>query len=168
MNRRSVFSYLLPHPLFSLVIVIIWVVINNSVAPGTLLLGALIAWLVPHYTRNFWPYHCPIRKPWRLLQLLGIVLYDILVANFSAAKLILGPRRALRPGFVTVDLQLTEPVAITLLTSFISLTPGTVSAEVSADHRCISVHCLDVDDPDAIVSHIKRRYEAPLLEIFSC
>lgn len=159
---------LLPHPVFSLVILVLWAVVNNSVAPGTLLLGALIAVVVPRYSHHFWPYHIPVRKPWRLFRLLGVVLLDIVVANFQAAKLILGPRRALRPGFVTLELELTDPVAITMLTSFISLTPGTVSAEVSADHRALSVHCLDIDDPDSVVAHIKQRYEQPLLEIFPC
>lgn len=159
---------LFPHPLISVIIWLLWLVVNNSVAPGTVLMGALLAVLLPRYTRNFWPHHPRVRKPMRLVKLFGVVLYDIVVANFSAAKLILGPRSALRPGFVTVPLELQDPVAITMLTSFISLTPGTVSAELAADCKSLSVHCLDVAQPDQVIQQIKRRYEAPLLEIFAC
>lgn len=158
----------LPHPVFSVTIWLLWLVINNSIAPGTLLMGALVAIVVPLYSRNFWPHQARVRRPWRLIRLLGTVLYDIVVANFQAAKLILGPRRALRPGFVIVPLDLENPIAITMLTSFISLTPGTVSAELSADRKTLAVHSLDVALPEQVIAHIKQRYEAPLLEIFPC
>lgn len=161
-------SRLIPHPVFSVTIWLLWLIVNNSVSPGTLLLGALVAIVVPLYSSNFWPHKARVRRPWRLVRLLGTVLYDIVVANFQAAKLILGPRRSLRPGFVSVPLDLEDPVAITMLTSFISLTPGTVSAELSADQKTLAVHALDVDHPEEVVAHIKRRYEAPLLEIFPC
>lgn len=159
-------SRLLPHPVFSVTIWLLWLIINNSFAPGTMLLGALLAVLLPLYSSNFWPDRPKVRRPWRLLALLGVVLWDIVIANFQAAKLILGPRRALRPGFVIVPLDLHDPVAITMLTSFISLTPGTVSAELSADRKTLAVHALDVEHPDQVIEHIKRRYEAPLVEIF--
>lgn len=161
-------SRLLPHPVFSVTIWLLWLIINNSVAPGTMLLGALLAVVLPLYTRNFWPDRPKVRRPLRLLALLGVVLWDIVIANFQTAKLILGPRRALRPGFVNVPLDLQDPVAVTMLTSFISLTPGTVSAELSTDRKSLAVHALDVEHPDQVIEHIKRRYEAPLVEIFQC
>ena len=159
---------LLPHPVFTFVILVLWLVVSNSISPGALILGALLGVLLPLYSRNFWPYHPRVRSPLRLLRLFGMVLFDIIVANFNAAKLILGPRRALHPAFVTVPLDLTDPVAITMFTSFISLTPGTVSAELSPDRRTLLVHSLDVDDPERLIRHLKQRYEAPLLEVFTC
>lgn len=159
---------LLPNPVFSLALWLLWLLINNSVAPGIVLLGAALAVLLPLYSHRFWPHRSGLRRPLRLIALLTKVMFDIVIANFHAAKLILGPRKALRPGFIDVPLQLTDPLAITMLTSFISLTPGTVSAEVSADRQRLSVHCLDIDDPDATVRHIHQRYQEPLLEIFSC
>lgn len=159
---------LLPHPVFSLALWLFWLLISNSVAPGALLLGAALAIALPLYSHNFWPYRSRVHRPARLAALFGRVVLDIVIANFHAAKLILGPRASLRPGFITVPLELTDPVAITMLTSFISLTPGTVSAELSTDQRQLSVHSLDIDDAEALVRHIKQRYETPLLEIFSC
>ncbi len=158
----------LPHPLLSFVLWLFWLLITNSFGPGAMLLGAALAIALPIYTHNFWPYRSRMHRPARLLLLFGRVLVDIVTANFHAAKRILGPRASLRPGFVTVPLELTDPVAITMLTSFISLTPGTVSAELSRDHRQLTVHSLDIDDAQTLIGNIKQRYEAPLLEVFPC
>ena len=97
-----------------------------------------------------------------------VVLYDIVVANVSVAIKVLGPLRSLRPGFVELPLELEDDFAIALLASTISLTPGTVSADVSPDRRTLLVHALDVDDAAALVAEIKQRYERPLKEIFEC
>jgi multicomponent K+:H+ antiporter subunit E len=101
-----------------------------------------------------------------LLRLLGVVLLDIVIANLRVARLILGPRARLRPAFFVVPVALRDPYPVTLLASIISLTPGTVSADLSADGRALLVHGLDVDDVPGTVSRIRARYERPLMEIF--
>ena len=93
---------------------------------------------------------------------------DILVANMAVAKLILGKPERLRPAFVEVPLDTDNEFVITVLASVVSLTPGTVSADISADRRTLLVHGLDVEDRAALVASIKQRYEAPLKEIFGC
>ena len=90
-----------------------------------------------------------------------------MLANLQVTRLIL--LVAARPAalaFVTIPLELTSPEAITVLAGTITMTPGTFSAELSADGRSLLVHGLDVPDPDALVAEIKSRYEARLLEIF--
>ncbi|MNN12634.1 Na(+)/H(+) antiporter subunit E [compost metagenome] len=94
------------------------------------------------------------------------MLYDIVVANLQVARLVVGPTQTLRPAFVEIPLELTDDLPITILASVITLTPGTVSADLSADRRTLLVHGLDVPDPAGLVADIKARYEAPLKEIF--
>jgi len=67
---------------------------------------------------------------------------------------------------VTIPLDLRSPEAITVLAGTITMTPGTVSADLSADGRALLVHCLDADHPDAVRDEIKTRYERRLKEIF--
>jgi multicomponent K+:H+ antiporter subunit E len=69
---------------------------------------------------------------------------------------------------VQYPLDLREDFSITLLASTVSLTPGTVSADVSADRGTLLIHALDVADEAALIAQIKQRYEAPLKEIFEC
>jgi multicomponent K+:H+ antiporter subunit E len=59
-------------------------------------------------------------------------------------------------------------MSISLLASIVTMTPGTVSADVSEGNTSLLVHALDCDDPDALVAEIKQRYEKPLMEIFGC
>jgi multicomponent K+:H+ antiporter subunit E len=94
------------------------------------------------------------------------VLWDIVLSNLEVARRVLGPEARLRPGFVWVPLAVRNPYAITTLAAIITLTPGTVSAELSADRRYLLVHALHLEDPEALVRAIKARYEAALLEIF--
>lgn len=157
-----------PHPLVSSALVAIWLILNSSISPGQILLGILIGWAIPWLARSFWSDDVAMRRPATALRLLATVLYDIVVANLSVARLVLGPVRKLRPTFIRLPLDLQEPYAIWTLASIITLTPGTISSELSADRRWLLVHVLDTDDPVALIAEIKQRYETPLKEIFEC
>lgn len=156
----------LPHPLLTPVLAVVWLLLNNSAAPGQIALGLLLGWAIPLFTLRFWPEAVRIHKPFALLRFAVVVLFDILLANLTVARLIIGRPQRLRPIFVTVPLALRSDLAISLLANTICLTPGTVSARLSPDHRHLLVHALDAADADALVATIKGRYEAPLKEIF--
>jgi len=164
----SIVKRLLPHPIFSLVLLLVWLLLNNTLSAGHILLGSIIALVLPWATASFWADRLHLHKPGLALRFLLLVLWDITVANIHVAKLILGPRRKLRPAFVYYPLELDNDFAITVLAATISLTPGTVSIDVSSDHRTLLVHGLDVDDEVALIAEIKSRYEAPIKEIFGC
>ena len=85
-------------------------------------------------------------------------------SNINVARLVLGREADIHPAGLVPDL--TNIHGITALASLITLTPGTVSAELSDDRRYILIHALHLDDPDALIEEIKTRYEAPLKEIF--
>ena len=156
----------LSQPRLTLVLVLVWLLLNNSLGPGHILLGLLLGWLIPLFTRRFWPETLQFLAPLTLLRFVGVVLWGILVANLTVARLILGQTRKLRPAFFEVPLDLKGEIGISLLANTISLTPGTVSLELSSDHSSLQVHALDAPDPDALVQEIKERYEAPLKKVF--
>lgn len=160
--------YGLPAPLLSLTLLAAWLLLADSTAPGQWLLGSLFAWALPLLLRRFRPHGVRVHEPLALLRLLGLVAWDIAVANVQLVPLILGPGARLRPAFIEVPLDLRDDFALTVLASIISLTPGTVSTDLSADRRTLLVHALHTDDPEALAAHIKQRYETPLREIFGC
>ncbi len=160
---------LLPHPLLTPILAAIWLLLNNSIAPGQILLGLLLGWLIPLFTLRFWPERIRMRHPWRLIRFIGVVLFDIVTANLIVARRILGRPQSLRPAFIEVPLILENDLAISFLANTICLTPGTVSAQLSPDRHTLLVHALHAPDPDDVRAQIKARYEAPLKEIFeSC
>ena len=158
----------LPHPLLTPILTAVWLLLNNSVEPGQILLGLLLGWAIPRLTSAFWPEHVRVRNPGRLLRFTAVFLYDVLIANLSVARLIVAGPQAMRPAFVVVPLELKTDLALSLLANTICLTPGTVSARLSVDRRHLLVHALSADSPAELVAMIKTRFEAPLKEIFEC
>ena len=158
---------LLPHPGLSALLVVMWVVMVNEVSFGALFLGLVMGVTVPLLTAPWWPGRPHVRYL-PALAYCGVVLWDIVVANFQVAAIILfKPNRDLRPAWLTIPLDLTTPEAITVFAGTISLTPGTVSADVSACGKFLLVHALHAPDPGGEIAKVKTRYEARLKEIFA-
>lgn len=159
-------SRLLPHPGLSVMLALMWVALASDLSAGTLLLAAAVGLIVPLFTAPWWPGRPRVRfRP--ALAYVAVVLWDIILANFQVAAIILlKPTRDLRPAWLTIPLDLKTPEAITVFAGTISLTPGTVSADVSACGRWLLVHALHAPDPAAEVAKIKARYEARLKVIF--
>lgn len=158
---------LLPHPLLTLMLTIVWMMLLNSLSLGGLLFGLALGIAVPLLTAAYWPNRPRLRNPLMIAEYICIVLYDIVVANVVVAKIVLFKRnRDMRSGFVAIPLELRTPEAITVLAGTITMTPGTVSSDLSADGRSLLVHHLDEADQDALRDTIKNRYERRLMEIF--
>lgn len=157
-------TQLFPHPILSLMLLGLWLLLVNSVSPGQILLGALLAWTIPLYTARFWVAQIRIRRPWLLVRFFATVLYDILVANIAVARLVVGPLEHIEPAFIRMPLRLQGNVGVSLLANTATLTPGTLSASLSPDRCELIIHALQGRDPDAIVAAIRRRYEQPLLD----
>lgn len=161
------FDWLLPHPILSLTLTIVWVLLVNDFSTGSFALGILIGIAVPKLLASYWPNRPKIGNVPMMIEYALIVLWDILISNIQVAYLVLFRRgRSLRSKLVIVPLDLTAPEAITALAGTITMTPGTLSADLSADGKALLVHCLETDDPDGVVATIKQRYERRLKEIF--
>lgn len=157
---------LLPAPGLSALLFVTWPLLNQSWAFGQLLLGAALALAIPLLSGALRRGRPGPRRPWAVLALAGVVLRDIATANLQAARLVLGPEAALQPRFVWLPLAMRDPHGIVALACIVTLTPGTVSAELSADRRHLLIHVLSLDDEATLVADIRTRYEAPLRAIF--
>ncbi|QEP44847.1 Na+/H+ antiporter subunit E [Ectothiorhodospiraceae bacterium BW-2] len=157
---------LLPHPILSLLLLLVWLLLNNTVAPGHVVLGSLLAIVIPFFTSSFWDEPVHFRHFTVFIRFIALVMVDIVVANIIVAKQVLSPNHHLKPALFQVPLDIRDPVGISVLASTISLTPGTVSCDLSEDQRFLIVHGLSVDSVEEEVALIKQRYERSLMEIF--
>jgi len=158
---------LLPHPFLTLTLIVVWQMLVNKLTLGNLLLGTILALIIPVITSPYWPNRPKLRSAPRIVEYILVVLWDICVANVQVAYVILFKTNAsTKPAWISIPLELRTPEAITVLAGTITMTPGTVSSDVAADGRSLLVHCLDAADPDAVRDEIKTRYEARLKEIF--
>lgn len=157
----------LPHPVLTLVLALVWQLLVNKLTPGNILLGLIIGVAVPLYTARFWPDTPRLRHPVKIAIYILIVIWDVIRANITVAGLILFRRNAdLQSRFIAVPLDLRTPEAIAVLAGTITMTPGTLTADMSACGRVLLIHCLHAPDPDAVLAEIKDRYERRLKEIF--
>lgn len=157
----------LPHPLLTLTLTVVWLMLLNDLSLGGLLFGLLLGITVPLLTAAFWPNRPRVSRPLKIAEYVLVVLWDIIVANVKVAYIVLFKSSAqIRPHFIAIPLEIYSPEAITVLAGTITMTPGTVTADLSADGRALLVHCLDTDDPQGEIDGIKQRYERRLKEIF--
>jgi len=161
------FYWLLPHPFLTLLLAIVWTLLQNEVSSGMVVFGIILGIVIPRMTSNWWPHRPKGFRLGKMWTYSIIVMWDILVANIQVAWIVLSvPNSKLRPAWIVVPLDLRQPEAITMLAGTITLTPGTVSADLSDEGHSLLVHVLHTDDPDAVLAEIKTRYERRLKEIF--
>ncbi len=158
----------LPQPALSVAIIGLWLVIASSYTINSLLVAILLGVALPLAFRSFFPDLPHIARPLVALRLFALVCGDIVAANWQVARQVLGPIGTLRPGFLTIPLDVRHPFVATLLGSIVSLTPGTVSIDIDTVRWTLHVHALDIDDESAMIARIKQRYEAALREVFEC
>ncbi|WP_333817167.1 Na+/H+ antiporter subunit E [Tabrizicola sp.] len=159
---------LLPHPVLSATLTLLWLLLANRWTLGSLVLALILATLIPLLSAQWWPDRPRVRRPLALVGYLLLVVRDVIVASFQVARIILFlPAERIRSAWITVPLDLAQPEAISLLAGTITMTPGTLTADLSADGCALLVHALHAPDPDAIRDEIKTRYEARLKRIFA-
>lgn len=158
---------LYPHPVLTILLTIVWMMLNNTISLSAGVFGLILGTIIPLFTAPYWPNRPKLKNPLMIMEYFSVVIWDIIVANIVVARTVLfKPNDKIDSRWVTIPLELHTPEAITVLAGTITMTPGTLSAEISACGRSLLVHCLDTDDPDSVCDEIKQRYERRLKEIF--
>jgi len=162
------FNWLIPHPLLTLILTLVWTFLQNDISAGMIVFGFILGVIIPWGTSVWWPDTPKAFRVGKMISYSLVVIWDIIIANIQVAWIVLSvPTSKLKPAWIVVPLRLREPEAITLLAGTITLTPGTVSADLSNGGHCLLVHVLHTDDADAVREDIITRYEGRLLEIFA-
>lgn len=159
-------SRLFRFPLATGGLLALWLVLNQSLSVGQVLLGVAIA-VVGAWTLG--ALRLPEQRARRLaciLRLVGLVLADIVRSNLAVARIVLGGRRSMTSGFVRIPIDLKDSYGLATLACIITATPGTLWVAFDEAGRMLTIHVLDLIDEEQWVRTIKGRYERLLLEIF--
>lgn len=162
MNHRR----LLPSPSLTLIIIGFWMLMVSELSLLQFAFAVVLGMVIPVFATRLDREFAAIGSLRPVPMLLLVMLRDVVRSNVEVARRVLGPADRIHPGFIWLPLDIRNIHGIAVLTSFISLTPGTVSALLSDDRRYLLVHVFNLTDPEALVADIKRRYERPLMEIF--
>lgn len=158
---------LLPAPWLSLALWLLWLVLNLSLSPGNLLLGALFGFFAPLLLKPLRPLPVRIRRPGVILKLFLRVGCDVVSSNLAVGWAVWNAkRRPPRSEFVKVPLDLHDANGLAALSIIATVVPGTVWSELALDRSVLLLHVFDLDDEAQFIEHFKRCYERPLMEIF--
>ena len=160
-------SRLVPYPLLTAGLILMWLVLNRFSA-GHLLLGTAVAIVAGKSMSALQPAKPRIRR-WDLIpRLFGVVVLDILRSNLAVATLILtgGRHGQRRSGFVEIPLALRDPTALAILAVIVTATPGTAWMQYDTRRDAVLLHVFDLVEEADWIRLIKGRYESLLLEIF--
>jgi multicomponent Na+:H+ antiporter subunit E len=151
--------------LLNVLLALVWSALMGNFDPPYLLFGFVLGYFI------LWLFQKPPRtqKYFREVPLViefGLFfLWEIVVSNIRLTITILSPRPKLRPAVVAIPLDLKSEVGIVLLANLITLTPGTLSLDISSNKHTLFVHIFDLDDPEKFVKKIKNNYERRVREI---
>ena len=159
---------LLPYPLARAGLLVLWLLLNQTLSPGHILLGAAVALVGGWALAALEPPKARLRGRAAIFRLAALVFVDIVRSNIAVARIILGlERRRWAAGFVKIPLELRDPYGLGVLACIITSTPGTLWVDFNEASGTLTIHVLDLADEAAWVRTIKGRYERPLLEIFA-
>ena len=155
-------------PVLTGALLVMWLLLNDSLSLGHVLLGLLFAVALAWSSGGLRPLTPRIRQAHLALVLLAFVLRDIVRSNIGVARIVLGSSggREVHSGFVKIPLDLTDPHGLAVLAGIVTATPGTVWVDHDAATSTLTLHVLDLKSETEWINWIKDRYEKPLMEIF--
>lgn len=150
----------------NVILALAWAAVTGSFAVFNLFVGfvfGLIAlWLIREQTAT----RAYFGRAMAFVELGALFLWELLLSALRVAAIVLRRDMKLSPGVIAYPLTVTRDVEITLLANFITLTPGTLSVDVSEDRKVLFVHCIDVPDEAATIADIRDGFERKILEAF--
>ena len=155
----------LPYPLFSVALLAAWLMLNESVSAGHVLVGIALGLAGGRILAALQPPHRGPRRAAVALELFFLVLADIVRSNIAVARIVLSPGGKRTAGFLALPLELRHPAGLAAVACIITATPGTSWARYDAARNIITIHVLDLLDEEEWVRIFKQRYERRLKEI---
>jgi multicomponent Na+:H+ antiporter subunit E len=145
-----------------------WAAASGNFDVLNILFGGLIGGVALFLVRDQVKRPRLLRRARRILALVLLFLYELLLSAVRVAWLVVQPnlRAKLKPGIIAFPLRVTRDAEITLLANLITLTPGTLSVDVSDDRRLLYVHAIHVSDREALVRDIANGFEQRIIEVF--
>jgi multicomponent Na+:H+ antiporter subunit E len=153
--------------LWNILLALAWMGLMEDYGPQTLLVGFALGALVLFLVRRILGGPNYLMKVRQALGLQLFLIWELILANLRVAHDVLTPRYYMRPGVIAIPLDARTDVEITLLANLITLTPGTLSLDVSTDRSTLYIHIMyiDDDDLDAARRKIKDGFERRVLEL---
>lgn len=151
--------------LINLLLAVLWMFMGSEFSVASFTAGYIMGLLVVFMMRRFLPGSFYIKRVWRIIKLFFIFIIEMVKANIDVVKIVLSPKIDVHPGFYAYPCDLEEDWEVVLLSSLITLTPGTVVVAIAYDHSTIYIHGVDMRSADEEIENIKRSFEKVIKEV---
>lgn len=150
---------------WNLILALIWVAVSGTLTGSNLLLGFLVGYAILgiglRHVPEFAQY---VRRVPKVIRFLGFFIRELIASNLKVAYDVVTPKDYMKPGVIAVPLDARTDAEITIVANLISLTPGTLSLDVSNDRKVLYIHVMYLEDRDVVQRHIKY-FESRVLEL---
>jgi len=143
----------------NLVLAVVWAALSGELSISSLLVGFVVGYITLWAMQPLFPTNRYSSKVIGLIMLALFFLWELLVSSFKVAWSVVTPLRHSKPGIISVPLDVTSDTEISVLGNLISLTPGSLSLDVSEDRKHLVVHAMFIEDPDDFRREIKQGME---------
>ncbi len=151
--------------LMNIILALMWAAVSGSFTGRSLLFGFGVGFLIMVITRQVIGVPTYGTRTLRALGLVAFFFWELIKATLRVAYDVLTPGLQIRPGVIAIPLDVKTDAEITLLANLITLTPGTLSLDVSTDRRVLYIHAMYMHDPEAIRRQIKQGFERRVIEV---
>ncbi len=151
--------------LLNIFLALLWAAVSGSITLGSLTTGFVVGMLVLALAGRTLNEPRYLQRLWKITALFLFFIRELILSSVRVAADVLTPKPNLHPAIIAVPLDCTEDLQITLLANLISLTPGTLSLDVSEDKKTLYVHAMYASDPEALKREIKENFERRILEV---
>lgn len=151
---------------FNLLLAIVWAAVTGSASFLNLVFGFVLAALALAIVRQSYGGVLYLGRARRIIVLLLLFLRELAKSAWAVAITVMSPRMDVKPGIFAFPLTVDRDFEIALLANLITLTPGTLSVDVSDDRKTLYVHALDCSDPEATKRDIADGFERRIMEAF--
>lgn len=151
--------------LLNLLLAFTWMFLKNEYSGNTFTIGYLLGLLILIVFRHFFNERFYLLRVYAVMKLVLLFFRELLLSNIAVLKVILKPRLTITPGIFALETKLTKNWEITTLANLITLTPGTLVVNVSADNKTLYIHAMDLADKQEAIDNIKNTFEKAIMEV---
>lgn len=150
--------------LMNILLAFVWCAVTGSFSLINIIFGFAIASIALWLIREQFATTKYFKRAWLVLGLIMLFLKELLLSVVRVAWLVIQPSRNYQPCFIAFPLTVDRSYEITLLANLITLTPGTLSVDVSDDNKTLYIHCIDVTDVEVLRAGIAKGFERKIME----
>lgn len=151
--------------LLNFLIAVVWMFLNNNWSASGLIVGYVVGLALIGMFSRFWPQGFYMKKVWAIVKLLVLFIKELFKSSFVVIGQVISPELNIRPGIFAYTTELTTDWEVTILANLITLTPGTLTLDVSRDGSILYIHAMDIDDVDELCMEIRNTFEKAIMEV---